>query len=171
MMPKGPSIVTEMIVSPAHALLALDLWDAADHAAASDAVGVILPGPGQALALSSGAVLRVGPRRWWLDGTSLDAGVLAEALHGSGTVTPVEGGWVRVQLAGAGWRDLVMESGLIDAETARFGPGTVAVTMLCHARCVIHVRAALRCEVLVPASYAEHCLEQWREMGWQHLAA
>ncbi len=167
MIPKGRVIVTEMIVSPAGALLSLDLWDAGEDAAASTALGVVLPGPGRAQALPSGAALRLGPRRWWLDSDSVDTSALAKALNGFGTVTPVEGGWVRVQLAGNGWRDLIMESGLIDAEATEFGPGTVAVTPLCHVRCVIHVQAATRCEVFVPASYSGHCLTQWREMGWQ----
>jgi len=76
-----------------------------------------------------------------------------------------------VSLSGARWRDLVMDSGLIDAEDPAFAAGTVAVTVLCHARCVLHVRAATLCDIYVPASYAQHCLSSWREMGWQDVAA
>ena len=150
-----------MIVSPAAMLFALDVWDA-DQAAAT--LGLPLPGPGLGETGAAGAVLRVGPRRWWFDG------VQAPVPGDAGVVTPIAGGWVRVQLSGAGWRDLVMASGLIDAEQAGFGAGTVAVAALCHARCVLHVRATALCEVFVPASYAEPCLSAWRTLGWQQVA-
>ncbi len=163
--------MSEMTVSPAGALLALDVWNPADGPAVSAALGLTLPGPGRAESGLAGAALRLGPRRWWLDGAGFVLSALAGTLQGLGTVTPVEGGWTRVSLAGAGWRDLIMESGMIDAESAAFGPGSVAISLLCHARCVIHVCAANRCEVFVPASYTDHCLTQWRATGWQHIAA
>lgn len=160
-----------MIVAPADALLALDLWDADNDLAAAQALGVALPEPGRSAAGALGTVLRIGPRRWWLDGAGFAPGAIALALNGTGAVTPIFGGVVRVQLSGATWRDLIMTSGLIDAENRGFAPGSVAVTALHHARCVLHVRAAGLCEVFVPASYAEHCLSAWREMGWQQVAA
>jgi sarcosine oxidase gamma subunit len=160
-----------MIVGPAGALWALDLWDAGDLAPVSHALGFVLPGPGRAETAAGGAVLRLGARRWWLDGAEFAPDDLATALGGAGVITPIAGGWVRVQLVGAGWRDLLMESGLIDAEDPGFDTGSVAVTPLCHARCVLHVRAPLRCDVFVPASYAEHCLATWRGLGWHHIAA
>lgn len=165
MIPKGRSIVTELTVSPAGALLALDLWDAADTPAASQALGLDLPGPGRAHVGTAGTIMRLGPRRWCLDGAGF---ALAPALGGCGVVTAIGGGWTRVQLHGAGWRDLVMECGLIDAENPEFGPGSVAASLLCHVRCVIHVREPAQCDVFVPSSYADHCLAQWLGMGWQH---
>lgn len=171
MMPKGRATVTEMMVSPSGALLALDLWNADETSVASAALGLALPGPGRAETGLMGTAMRLGPRRWWLDGNGFSAATLSAALQGTGIVTPVEGGWTRVQLAGAGWRELVMESGLIDAEHPAFGPGAVTISLLCHARCVIHVPGPNRCEVFVPASYSDHCLSQWREMGWQQVAA
>jgi heterotetrameric sarcosine oxidase gamma subunit len=160
-----------MIVSPVGALLALDLWDVTDDSAAALALGMPLPEPGRSATGGAGTILRVGPRRWWLDGAGFAPAAIAMALNGSGVVTPVAGGLVRVQLSGTRWRDLVMESGLIDAEHPAFGPGTVVVTPLAHARCVVHVRAAALCEVYVPASYADHCLSAWRGMGWHQVAA
>ncbi len=157
--------MTEMLVSPAGALMALDLWRADDDAAASGALGVAMPGPGRAAVGWAGTIMRVGPRRWWLD--------LAEfaqaTLNGSGVVTAIGGGWTRVRLDGAGWRDLIMQCGLIDAEHSDFGPGSVVTTLLCHVRCVLHVRAATQCDVFVPASYTEHCLSQWRTLGWRQV--
>lgn len=158
-----------MIVSPAGALLALDLWDAENAAAAASALGLALPGPGRAAVGAVGPVLRLGPRRWWLDGAGFDPHALAAALGATGSITPVEGGWVRVALHSTQWRDPIMESGLIDAEDPAFGPGSVAITPLCHARCAVHVRAPDWCEVFVPASYADHCLSHWRGLGWQQV--
>lgn len=162
MMRKGHAIVTEFFVSPAKALFALDLWDASDVAAGAIVLpGIVLPGPGRALVGAGGTVLRVGPRRWWLDGAGL-----VGAVAGRGVVTEIGGGWARVRLVGD-WRDLVMQSGLFDAEAPGFDPGAVAVTPLCHAPCVLHVRAQTCCEVFVAASHAAHCLAHWRELGWQ----
>jgi phosphate starvation-inducible PhoH-like protein len=62
-------------------------------------------------------------------------------------------------------------SGLIDAEDPGFAPGHVAVTVLCHARCLVHVREPLLCDIFVPASYAGHCLAHWRALGWRQHAA
>ena len=56
MMRKGRAIVTEFFVSPAKALFALDLWDAADIVPGD----IVLPGPGRALLGAGGAVLRLG---------------------------------------------------------------------------------------------------------------
>jgi hypothetical protein len=142
-----------MIVGPAAGLLALDLWDAREDAAAAAALGLALPGPGQA------------------DGAGFDAEALTTALDGTGVVTPNAGGWVRVALHGAPWCELIMQSGLIDAEDPGFAPGHVAVTVLCHARCLVHVRAPLHCDIFVPASYAGHCLAHWRALGWHQIAA
>ena len=163
--------MTEMVVGPVGALLSLDLWHGTDDAAAALAAGFALPAAGRAETLPTGSVLRVGPRRWWLLGAGFSGDAIAQALGDSGTVTTIAGGWVRVQLVGSTWRDLLMDCGLIDAESPDFGPGTVAVTLLSHARCVVHVRDAMRCDLFVPASYAEHCLAQWRDLGWQQVAA
>jgi sarcosine oxidase gamma subunit len=141
-----------MHVGPAGALYALDLWDDA-------APG--LPGPGR----SQDGVLRVGPRRWWIDGT------MPPDPGDRGVITAIGGGWTRVTLIGATWRDLIMHAGLIDAEHPDFGPGSVAVTTLSHADCVIHVRGPAQCEVFVPSSLAEHCLGHWRALGWHQVTA
>ncbi len=162
MMPKGRAIVTDMVVTPAETLLSLDLWDARD-AYLGD---IALPAPGRALSTAGGMILRVGPKRWWLDGAFVAADVTA-VLAGRGVVTPNAGGWRRVRLT-RDWRDLIMQSGLFDAETPAFGPGSVAMTALCHAPCVLHVVAENTCEVFVPASYAGHVLAHWEHLG-QHL--
>jgi len=151
--------VTEFMVSPAATLFALDLWDVSEPVPGD----LALPGPGRSAIGAGGAVLRVGPKCWWLNGAAFATTNIAAA---QGVVTAIGGGWVRVCLVGD-WRDLVMQSGLIDAEDPAFGPGSVAVTPLCHAPCVLHVRSQTACEVFVAASYAGHCLAHWRDIGWK----
>jgi heterotetrameric sarcosine oxidase gamma subunit len=154
--------VTEFSVRAAPQLLALDLWSVTD-ARLGD---IALPGPGRVLQAEGGAVLRVGPRRWWLDGEGFAAADVTSALGERGAVTPVGGGWNRVTLQGD-WRDLVMQSGMFDAENRTFAAGSVAVTPLCHAPCVVRPIGDAQCDVLVAASYTAHCLGHWRHLGWQ----
>ncbi len=162
MMAKGRGIVTEYTIAPAGMLLSLDMWDARGAMLGA----IALPGPGRSHAAAGGTILRVGPKRWWLDGAGFDAVEATAALEGRGVVTPNAGGWRRVTLNGD-WRDLVMQSGLFDAETPAFGPGSVAMTTLCHAPCVLHVLGEDMCEVFVPASYAGHVLAHWQHCGWR----
>ncbi len=149
--------MTELRISPAATLFALDLWD--DVPTLGD---MALPGPGRAATGAMGTVLRVGRRRWWLDGAGGD---IAAEIGDRGAMTPIGGGWTRVRLIGD-WRDLVMRSGMFDAESPAFGMGQVAVTPLCHAPCVIHVWTDDTAEVLVAASFSRHCLAHWRDLGW-----
>jgi len=162
MISKGRVIETDMVISPAHTLLSLDMWDARG-AKLGD---IVLPAAGRAVTAAGGTILRVGPKRWWLDGAGFVASDVVAALEGRGVVTPNAGGWRRVRLTGD-WRDLIMQSGLFDAEDPAFGPGSVAMTTLCHAPCVVHVLAEDTCQVFVPASYAGHVLAHWQHLGWQ----
>ena len=154
--------MTELLVSPAETLLSLDMWDGRG-ATLGD---IVLPAPGRAQTAAGGTILRVGPKRWWLDGAGFVAADVTAVLDDRGVVTPNAGGWLRVRMTGD-WRDLIMQSGLFDAENPGFGPGSVAMTPLCHAPCVLHVVADAKCEVFVPASYAGHVLAHWHGLGWQ----
>lgn len=164
--------MTELIPSPASALVALDLWRGEDVAGLETVLGFALPDPGKAVPVGSGYVLRVGPWRWWLDGDGFDGRAIASALGERGAVTPLGGAWRRVRLVGDDWRGLLMLSGLFDAEGPSFGAGSVASTLLCHAPCCVHVLPDAVAEVYVPSSLAEHCLAEWEKAGWKtRLAA
>lgn len=142
-------------------MLALDLWDAGDAALLDSVLGLTLPTAVQAAIGAAGTALRVGPRRWWLDGAGFDAAAIAAALGDRGVVTANGGAWVRTTLTGPDWRDRLAGGALIDAEALT--PGQVMVTLLFHARAVVHARGADACDVYVPASYAAHCLGHWHE--------
>ncbi len=154
--------MTDVIASPAGALFALDLWHSADPAAVAAAISLALPAPGQAVEDERGTVLRLSRQRWWLLGDGFADLAHDSALTDHGVISAVGGGWTRVQMTRPDWRALLMTSGLIDAEHPDFGPGSTAISLLCHVRCVIHVRAAQACDIFVPASYTDHCLAQWR---------
>lgn len=158
-MPKGRAIVTEMTVSPASGLHLLELWHGIDPAQAAATLGLPLPAPGRAEAFAGGHVLRLAPRRWWIDGAA------PEVPADLGAQTPMGGGWTRVAMAGPDWRDVMMHSGLIDVETPAFGPGSVVITPLCHVRSVLHCLDADTVHIHVPASTRDHCLAMWRDLG------
>lgn len=151
--------MTELTHSAASGLHLIELWHGIDPAQAAATLGVPLPAPGRAAAHAGGHVLRLGPRRWWIDGA-------VPAVPGElGALTAVGGGWTRVVMTGSGWRDVVMHSGLIDVEGSAFDPGSVAVTPLCHVRSVVHCLSDAVVHIFVPNSTREHCLASWRELG------
>lgn len=141
----------ELTTQPAGALSVLDMW----HGATFVAGDVALPGPGRALPLGDGHVLCVGPRRWWLDGVAL-------AVPAEGAITAIGGGWTRARITGPGWRTMLMQGALFDAEHPDFGPGCVATALFAHAGVVVHVRAAEAIDLFVPATLADHVLALWR---------
>lgn len=153
MMHKGHATVTDWTTAPATGLCVLDLW----HGAAHVAGGIDLPAPGRALAHGEGHVLRVGPRRWWLDGADLGA---LDPAHGA--LTAIGGGWTRVRVTGPDWRAMLMEGALFDAEDPTFVPGSVATGLFAHAHVVVHVRDAAVIDLFVPATLADHVLGLWR---------
>lgn len=163
-MPKGRVTVTDRVAihtAPAGPIHALDLWDAAGPERAAAALGFALPAPGRSAGDGQLRALRLKPAVWWLDGP-LDPAALEQALAGTGAVTAIGGGLVRVRLEGAGWRALLMRDAVFDAEDPAFGPGCCAATLIAHVPVRLHVLAEAVCEVFVPASMAGHVLPGWR---------
>ena len=134
----------------------LELWG--DPAAAArriaEALGHDLPRAGRA----QGAVLRHAPTTWLVEG---DVAALRTALGDGGALTAVGGGLVRVRLSGPGWRSLLMEGGLFDAENAAFGADSVATTLIDHVTVTLRVESESACLVYLPASHAEDLLHFW----------
>ena len=134
----------------------LELWG--DPAAAArhlaKALGHDLPQAGRA----EGAVLRLSSTTWLVDG---DVAALRTALGDDGALTAVGGGVVRVRLSGPGWRSLLMEGGLFNAESTAFGPDSVATTLIEHVTMTLRVESEAACLAYVPASHAEDLLHFW----------
>jgi len=139
-------------------LTMLELWG--DPAAAAKrlakALGHSLPSAGQSL----GAVLRVGPTTWLIEGEAEDLG---EVLGDDGALVAVGGGLRRVRFSGAGWRSLLMEGALFDAESPAFAAGCVATTLIEHVSVTLRVESDAACLAYVPASHAEDLLHFWRQ--------
>lgn len=69
-------------------------------------------------------------------------------------LTAIGGGIVRVALSGPGWRRLLMEGGVFDAESQPFGPGCGATSIIDHANVRLHC--------YVPTSYAHDLVTFWQ---------
>jgi heterotetrameric sarcosine oxidase gamma subunit len=86
-------------------------------------------------------------------------------LGDDGALTAIGGGVVRVRLSGAGWRALLMEGGVFDAEDPSFAPGCSAATIIDHVNVRLHVVADDACIAYVPASYSADLLHFWNVAG------
>lgn len=105
-------------------------------------------------------LIRVEPCVWLVEG---DPTALTTILGGDGTITAIGGGIVRIRLSGSGWRSLLMEGGMFDAESSAFAPGCIAATLIDHVAVRLHVISADACDVYVPASFSAGLLHFWRQ--------
>lgn len=147
---------------PAAPLHAVEIWSnpQAVAARAEAALGFALPPMGQSAGNSALTLMRFEPSVWLAEG---DASALEAVLGEDGAITAIGGGVVRVRLAGPGWRELLMEGGVFDAEAASFGPGAAAATIIDHVGVRLHVTSEAACMVYVPSSYAASMLHFWKE--------
>ena len=146
---------------PAASLHALDIWsnpaEVAQRFAATTGFG--LPPAGHASGSDALRLIRFEPTVWLVEG---DASALPAVLGEDGALTAIGGGIVRVRLSGPGWRSLLMEGGVFDAETPGFAPGCSAATIIDHVNVRIHVETAEACIAYVPLSYAADMIHFWR---------
>ena len=145
---------------PAAPLHALEIWsnpaEVAQRFAA--ATGFALPPSGRTSGSDALRLIRFEPTVWLVEG---DASALPAILADDGALTAIGGGIVRVRLSSPGWRSLLMERGVFDAETPDFAPGCSAATIIDHVNVRLHVESADACIVYVPASYAADMVHFW----------
>ena len=145
---------------PAFPLHALEIWsnpgEVAQRIEAS--TGFALPPSGRASGGDALRLIRFEPTVWLVEG---DASALPAILADDGALTAIGGGIVRVRLSGPGWRSLLMERGVFDAETPDFAPGCSAATIIDHVNVRLHVESADACIAYVPASYAADTIHFW----------
>ncbi len=146
---------------PAAPLHALEIWsNPAEIARRFEATtGFALPPSGRASGSDALRLMRFEPTVWQVEG---DASALPAILGEDGALTAIGGGIVRVRLSGPGWRSLLMESGVFDAETPDFAPGCSAATIIDQVNVRLHVESAHACIVYVPLSYAEDMVHFWK---------
>ena len=147
---------------PAAPLHVLEIWSDPAGVAKRFAktYGVGLPATGSSLQLPSMQLIRFEPTVWLVEG---DTGGLAEVLGTGGSLTAIGGGLVRVRLSGPGWRSLLMEGGVFDAESGGFAPGCSAATVIDHVNVRLLVESEDACLAYVPLSYTHDMIHFWTE--------
>ena len=138
---------------PAAPLHALEVWSNPAEVAErfKAATGFALPPSGRANGSDAMRMIRFEPTVWLVEG---DAAALPAVLGEDGAITAIGGGIVRVRLSGTGWRSLLMEGGVFDAETPGFAPGRSGATIIDHVNIRLHVETENACVAYVPASYS-----------------
>lgn len=145
---------------PPAPLHALEIWSHAQAVAKrfEAAVGFALPPMGQSAGNAAIQLIRFEPTVWLVEG---DVTGLESLLGDDGALTAIGGGIVRIALSGTGWRRLLMEGGVFDAENPAFGPGCSAATIIDHVNVRLHVTGESQCTAYVPSSYAHDLIEFW----------
>ena len=117
----------------------------------ADACGAPVPSVGQTAVGPQGVILWAEPKAWLVSG---DAASLETALSPVAAVSDVSGAWRRIDVSGAGWRELLMVDGFFDAESPTFTQGCIAATVLHHAPVMLHVTGEQSVSVFVAPSFA-----------------
>lgn len=151
--------ITPLADAPLHAL---EIWSnpAAVAARFQTATGFALPKTGRSGGTDSLRMIRYEPTVWLVEG---DVSDLPAVLAEDGALTAIGGGIVRVRLTGTGWRTLLMECGVFDAENPDFGPGCSAATIIDHVGVRLHVVNNDICEAYVPRSFSVALIKFWQE--------
>jgi heterotetrameric sarcosine oxidase gamma subunit len=164
MMLREIATVTDLTITqlPAAPLHALEIWSNADAVAKhfETATGFALPLTGRSGGNEALCLIRYEPTVWLVEG---DVSALPDILGEDGALTPIGGGIVCVRLSGKGWRTLLMEGGVFDAENPAFAPGCSAATIIDHVAVRLHVVGEDVCDAYVPLSYSKSLIHFWEE--------
>ena len=147
-------------VLPAAPLHALEIWSNPTSVATrfKKAAGFALPAMGRSDGNDALRLIRYEPTVWLVEG---DVSALPGILADDGALTAIGGSVVRVQLSGKGWRTLLMEGGVFDAENPNFASGCSAATIIDHVNVRLHVVDDDTCHAYVPLSYSEAMIHFW----------
>ena len=155
--------MTEVRITPLPAapLHALEIWSnpAAVVKRLEATTGFALPQMGRSAGTDALRLMRYEPTVWLAEG---DVSILAPILGENGAVTAIGGGVVRIRLSGKGWRTLLMEGGVFDAENPVFTSGCTAATIIDHVNVRLHVLSEDVCDAYVPLSYSKGLFEFWK---------
>jgi heterotetrameric sarcosine oxidase gamma subunit len=149
-------------ILPAAPLYVMEIWSNAPAVAKrfEAATGFPLPRLGTSGGSEALRLIRYEPTVWLVEG---DASVLPEILGEDGALTAIGGGIIRVRLSGKGWRALLMEAGVFDAESPTFAPGCSAATLIDHVAVRLHVVSDDACDAYVPASFSTGLIHFWEQ--------
>ena len=156
--------MTEVTITtlPAAPLHVFEIWGNAASVAKrfKVAMGCALPATGRSGGSDALRLIRYEPTVWLVEG---DASPLSAILSDDGAVTAIGGGIVRLRLSGPGWRTLLMEGGVFDAEDPAFSAGCSAATIIDHVNVRLHVIGDDACDAYVPLSFSQGLLHFWKE--------
>jgi heterotetrameric sarcosine oxidase gamma subunit len=162
--------VTDVTITmlPAAPLHALEIWsNVATVAKRFDfATGFALPPMGRSAGTDTRRLIRYEPTVWLVEG---DASALPPILREDGSITAIGGGIVRVRLSGKGWRTLLMEGSMFDAESPAFTPGSSAATIIDHVAVRLHVVSDDACDAYIPASFSAGLVHFWKQAAGTSL--
>lgn len=162
----GSAIVTDVTITllPPTPLHVFEIWS--NPAAVAErfkaATGIALPAMGRSSGTTMLRLIRYEPTVWLVEG---DAAALPDILSGDGALTAIGGGIVRVRLAGKGWRRLLMEGGVFDAENPGFATGCSAATIIDHVNVRLHVMSEDLCDAYMPSSFSSAMVHFWEQAG------
>ena len=145
---------------PAAPLHAFEIWGnpTAVGKRFKAACGFALPALGRSDGTEALRLIRYEPTVWLVEG---DASALSGILSDDGAVTAIGGGTVRIRLSGNGWRTLLMEGGVFDAESPNFAAGCSAATIIDHVNVRLHVVDETTCDAYVPLSFTKGLVHFW----------
>ncbi len=156
--------MTELTIStlPPAPLHVFEIWSNAASVAKrfKATCGFALPHMGRSGGNDALRLIRFEPTVWLVEG---DASLLASILSDDGAVTAIGGGIVRIRLSGKGWRTLLMEGGVFDAESPTFTAGCSAATIIDHINVRLHVVDETTCDAYVPLSFSQGLLHFWKQ--------
>ncbi len=149
--------ITSLPAAPLHAL---EIWSNAANVAKrfKAATGFALSPSGRSSDNDMLRLIRFEPTVWLVEG---DASALPAILGEDGALTAIGGGIVRVRLSGPGWRSLLMEWGVFDAESPAFAPGCSAATIIDHVSVRLHAESESACIAYIPASFSRSLIHLW----------
>lgn len=157
--------MTEVIISilPPALLHAFEIWSSPGEVATrfKAATGFALSTIGQSAGNDDLRLIRFEPTVWLVEG---DATALYAVLGNDGALTAIGGGLVRVRLSGPGWRRVLMEGGVFDAENPAFSLGCSAATIIDHVAVRLHVLRHDACDAYVPASFSAGLVHFWKDV-------
>ena len=151
--------ITRLPAAPLHVF---ETWSAPKAVAKrfKAATGFALPATGRSAGSDALRLIRFEPTVWLVEG---DAFALSDILGDDGALTAIGGGVTRVRLTGKGWRTLLMEGGVFDAERPDFAPGCSAATIIDHVAVRLHVVSEDSCDVYVPLSFTAGLMHFWKQ--------
>ena len=147
----------EIAVLPPEPLVQIEVWG--DVAAVERRLGFSLPKACKSVTLNGARLMWWEPKVWMLRGLIGDR---KNALAEEGAAIEVTGGFTRLRITGAAWRELLMIGGVFDAESPAFAPDCIAGTVIHHLPVRLDVVDAQTVDAYTPRSYAAELAHHWR---------